>query len=154
MTTNNVNHKIYSKLVKTKNDYVGMIAYSIYKRDKLAKVKKGEDVSTFVVLKESSVELKRYREEAQEVFNNALKVIVEEKITEREEEIKNNILLLGGVKRSRFWIWHNSGAAGVIGNIYTFLISALIVYIFSSNAGWKAATDSALSFFKSILNVN
>lgn len=37
MTTN---HKIYSRLVKTKKDCVGMIAYSIYKREKLSKIKK------------------------------------------------------------------------------------------------------------------
>lgn len=97
--------------------------------------------------------MKRYREEAQDVFNSALKSIVEEKIKEREEDIKNNILLLVGVKKNKFIMWHNSGAAGVFGNIYTFLFSALLVYIFSSNDGWKAAVDSALLFFKNILNV-
>ncbi|MEB6537197.1 hypothetical protein MXM51_22060 [Pantoea stewartii] len=151
MTTN---HKIYTRLVKSKSDYVGMIAYSIYKREKLAKINKKQDVASFVALKQNNTELNRYREEAESIFSNALEILVKEKLEERNEHIKNNIHLLVGVKENKFLKWHNSGAAGIFGNIYTFILSAVIVYIFSSKEGWKAAAESAHVFFKSVLNMN
>lgn len=151
MTTN---HKIYTKLVKNKNDHIGMIAYSIYKREKLAKIKKNSDIASFISLKQNAVELDRYRKEAQEIFKNALDFSLQKELGSRNEYIKNNIhLLFDGEKKSKFISWHNSGAAGIFGNIYTFLLSAFLVYLFSSKEGWGAAVDSALVFIRKLFNI-
>ncbi|MBQ4778644.1 hypothetical protein [Pectobacterium versatile] len=153
------NHKIYTKLVENKKDIVGMIAYSIYKREKLSHISQGEEaLEAFIKVKNTSVELKRYRNEAKEIMEEILRITVDDRTNKIKESISENILSLvqfdNLTRWNKFSRWHNGGASGIFGNLYTVILSAFLVYLFSSPEGWKAARDSAVLLFKNLIGSN
>ncbi|MFL1501738.1 MULTISPECIES: hypothetical protein [unclassified Pseudomonas] len=148
-------NRIYSKLVTSKKDFVGMIAYAIYKKEKLKVSEAGQDVRAFVKLKNSSTERKRYKDEAGAMMEGLLQLTIQDQKKHIEKQISEDLASFMAGKRkgklSRFLSWHNSGAGGLIGNIYTVLVSVILVYSFASEEGWNAAKSSAIEAFTKML---
>lgn len=148
-------NRIYSKLVTSQKDFIGMIAYAIYKKEKIKRAEAGEDVKAFVKVKNNSAELKRYKKEAEELMAGLLQLTIQEQTKNIEKQISDDLASFMAGKRkgkwSRFFSWHNSGAGGLVGNIYTVLVSVILVYIFSSSDGWNSAKLSAIDAFKKLL---
>lgn len=148
-------NRIYSKLVTSQKDFVGMIAYAIYKREKIKLAEAGGDVNAFVKVKNNTAELKRYKKEAEELMEGLLQLTIQEQKKNIEKQISDDLASFMAGKRkdrwSRFFSWHNSGAGGLVGNVYTVIVSVVLVYIFSSDTGWASAKTSAIEAFKKLL---
>lgn len=148
--TKNYN-QIYEKLVKNKVDFVGMIAYSIYKHEKIAKIKNGENISEFIRLKSDKKEIERYRKESEELFN----IFIQFSIDENIKNVKNNLvteinsITLKNLPKNTpceiFINWHNSGASGIVGNLWTAIITVIFVWLFSSQKTWENTKENAVN---------
>ncbi|MBF7143270.1 MULTISPECIES: hypothetical protein [Pseudomonas] len=55
--------------MKNEKDFVGMIAYSIYKSEKRQAIKAGRSMTEFTQLKIQANEIKKYKAEAESLAN-------------------------------------------------------------------------------------
>ncbi|WP_375320615.1 hypothetical protein [Aliivibrio logei] len=147
--SNNYN-KMHEKLVKNENDFVGMIAYSIYKKEKREAVRQGDvDIEQFMKIKLQTSEIKKYRKEATELTNYFLQSAADDEIKKIKEQLVKGInsLTVKDLPSDGHWTklknWHHSGAAGVIGNFWTGVIVAIFVWLLADPTSWENAKDSA-----------
>lgn len=143
-------NKIHEKLVKSENDFEGMIAYSIYKKDKREAIKKGFDMNEFTRLKLQPNEIKRYKDEANKLVNVFLQTAIDEKIVsiraqafERFQKIAQAEMPSKTIWR-KLADWHNNGAAGIFGNFWTAMIIAAFVFFMSDSDVWQRTKDNAV----------
>ena len=143
-------NQVYEKLVKSQNDYTGMIAYCIYKNEKRKWISEGHDADEFVKLKLMTHELAKYKKAADSLLSTAYQANADVEVDKIKKSLANEMITiathsLDNSKASRFKNWHHSGAAGVFGNFYSGLIIAVLVWIFSSPESWRNALASAKS---------
>ncbi|WP_024953383.1 hypothetical protein [Cobetia crustatorum] len=143
-------NKIHEKLVINENDFEGMIAYSIYKKEKRDAIKKGFDVDEFTRLKLQANEIKKYKKEANELINIFLQTAIDEKIVSIRSQAFESFEKIAQAEMAskpiwkKFTRWHNNGAAGMFGNLWTAIIIALFVFIMSDPDDWKRTKDNAV----------
>ncbi|HDS1735205.1 hypothetical protein [Pseudomonas sp. BP8] len=151
-------NQMHEKLVRNKKDFVGMIAYSIYKTEKREAVKGGMDISAFTRIKSQQHEIKKYRAEADGLATLFLHATADEKLKGVQSRLADQInnLTLDSLPKSgmfkRLWKWHASGSAGIIGNFWTAVFVAVFVWAFSDPSIWGEAKDSALKTIASRVN--
>ena len=152
-------NQIYEKLVEKDRDFIGMIAYAIYKSEKRSHILSGQHPDNFVNIKSSPTEIKRYRKEAEDIVNNLLASFADQKIAEIKKQISEEIISIANEnlekpsKSKAVLSWHNNGASGIVGNFYTGAVVAIFVWLFSSNEAWQAAKDSALAAVKALVKL-
>lgn len=151
-------NQMHEKLVKHKKDFVGMIAYSIYKTEKREAVKRGMDIGAFTSIKIQPHEIKKYRDEADGLATLFLQTAADEKLKGVQSRLAdqiNNLTLDSLPKNGVFknlWKWHASGSAGIVGNFWTAVFVAVFVWAFSDPSIWSEAKDSALKTIASRVN--
>lgn len=150
---NNQYNFIYSKLVADKDDVLGIIAYSIYKRQKIEFIKNFEtqnnrppddnDLRHFINISNSDSQLELYRNQALELTQNFLNETIAEDIEKRELGFDSRVKAeLSKVK--------NSFVSGVfqslIGSIlFVVLVGVIIFFSWSYNQGIEQAIESAFN---------
>lgn len=88
---------IYEKLVSAPDDIVGMIAYSLYKKEKVEYVRsftkqygrapEDQDLQSFHVSSNTQARLSGYGVEAKEIAREFLEIALEEKVEEIESQL-------------------------------------------------------------------
>ncbi|VVN37097.1 hypothetical protein PS662_05229 [Pseudomonas fluorescens] len=147
-------NQMHERLVKTSEDFTGMIAYSIYKAEKREAIKNGLNIVEFTKLKLQSNEIGKYKREAEGLVNLFLQAAADEKINGVKAELAGQInrLTLDSLPKDPmykgFFKWHNSGSAGVVGNFWTAVIVAVFVWVFADSSSWNTAKDNAISSVK------
>lgn len=147
-------NQMHEKLVKTSEDFTGMIAYSIYKAEKREAIKNGLNIVEFTKIKLQSNEIGKYKREADGLINLFLQAAADEKIKGIKAELagKINKLTLDSLPKDPiykgFFRWHNSGSAGVVGNFWTAVIVAVFVWIFADSSSWNTAKENAITSVK------
>jgi len=150
-------NQMHEKLVKNKNDFAGMIAYSIYKTEKREAIKKGRDVEEFTRLKLQTNEVQKYKKEAEDLVNIFLQAAADDEIKRVKDQLTKEIgrITLQGLPSDPWYkklrSWHNGGAAGVIGNFWTGVIIAAFVWLLADPDSWRNAKDSAQQTIKNIV---
>lgn len=96
-------NQMHEKLVKTSEDFTGMIAYSIYKAEKREAIKNGLNIVEFTKLKLQSNEIGKYKREADGLVNLFLQAAADEKIKGIKAELarKINKLTLDSLPKDR-----------------------------------------------------
>ncbi|WP_152564684.1 hypothetical protein [Aeromonas veronii] len=146
-------NKMHEKLVKNNKDFVGMIAYSIYKAEKREAIRHGRSIKEFTELKNQRNEIMRYKHDAEELANIFLQTAADDEIKKIKGELADKIhnMTLDDLPKDsalvRFKKWHHNGAAGIIGNFWTAVIVAMFVYAFSDAGIWEKAKETAVSKF-------
>jgi len=130
---------IYSKLVLGDDDFVGQIAYSLYKKDKIdhienfkndnaGKEPEEDDFIHFHKFSSTESSIQSYRLKAEIILQEFLNNSLEEAVKEASNEIKTNqeLILKDVIKPIRpagFWmgVWQNALA--------TFIFSALLALV-------------------------
>jgi hypothetical protein len=148
MTNGSYNY-IYTELVKNENDILGILAYSLYKRQKIEfiqgfKNKTGNepsdaDLTTFHDISNSASQLESYRNQANQLAQNFLDITLNTQAeeldkfysTKADHEIKNS--------RPSFW----SGVAqSVVGSVaFVFVLGFLVFFAWSLNQGPKQVIE-------------
>ncbi|WP_165662356.1 hypothetical protein [Oceanimonas sp. MB9] len=142
-------NQMHEKLVKNKQDFAGMIAYSIYKAEKRDAIRRGRNVEEFTKLKLQPNEVNKYKKEAEELVNIFLQTAADEEINKVKEQLIKEVgkITVKGLPSDplykKFKSWHNNGAAGVVGNFWTGAIVAIFVWLFADPATWEKAQESA-----------
>ena len=85
-------NQMHEKLVKNKNDFSGMIAYSIYKTEKRDAIRKGRNISEFTKLKLQPNEFKKYKKEAEDLVNIFLQAAADDEIDRIKEQLSKEIV--------------------------------------------------------------
>lgn len=140
---------IYTELVKNENDILGILAYSLYKRQKIEfiqgfKHKTGNeptdaDLTPFHDISNSASQLESYRNQANQLAQNFLDITLNTQAEELDKiysakannEIKNS--------RPSFW----SGVAqSVVGSVaFVFVLGFLVFFAWSLNQGPKQVIE-------------
>lgn len=149
-------NKIHEKLVSSKNDFTGMIAYSIYKKEKKDAIKNGLDIEEFIKLKAQRNEIKKYKKEAEDLVNIFLETAADKAIEKVKDELTKKITKLtiedfpSESSYKRLLAWHNNGAAGIVGNFWTGVVIAVFIWIMAEQGAWTNAKESAFVSAKQI----
>jgi hypothetical protein len=99
------NHNIFDDMIEDDNDFVGKVAYSLYKQEKVAWVKHfnsennvyptKEEIQKFFHVPAARPEsIKRFRKEAELVVNNFINITLSEELTSYKESLKDDAVLL------------------------------------------------------------
>lgn len=151
-------NQMHEKLVKNEKDFVGMIAYSIYKSEKRQAIKAGLNMTEFTKLKIQSNEIKKYKSEAESLANIFLQAAADDKLKNVQGRLAEQIskITLNELPKEHWrkglWRWHTSGAAGVVGNFWTAVVVAIFVWMFADQASWDKAKNNAIDSASSALS--
>jgi hypothetical protein len=141
---------MHEKLVKNEKDFVGMIAYSIYKSEKRQAIKAGRSMTEFTQLKIQANEIKKYKAEAERLANIFLQAAADDKLKNVQGRLADQIskITLNELPSEHWskgvWRWHTSGGAGVVGNFWTAVIVAMFVWAFADQSSWDRAKNNAI----------
>lgn len=98
-------HNIFEDMIDDDNDFVGKVAYSLYKQEKVAWIKHFKSENTEYPTKEEIEKffhkpssrpesIKRYRKEAESVVNGFINLTLSEELTAYKETLKDDAVLL------------------------------------------------------------
>lgn len=128
-------HNIFDDIINDDNDFVGKVAYSIYKQEKVAWVKhyenehgkfpSKEDIQTFFHSPMSRKEsIERFRNEAESVVNTFVTLTLSEELSSYKEAIKDDAIILQ-IKKP-FW-------TSVFENLTVAILAATLTAVFSTS---------------------
>ncbi|MFK3943185.1 hypothetical protein ACI2KC_16110 [Pseudomonas monteilii] len=134
---------IYTELVKNEDDILGIIAYSLYKRQKIEfikafKAKHGRDptdadLSHFHEVSNSSFQLQAYRDQADKLAQDFLTISLETRAEALEQYYETKTTdAIRGYKPS-FWLGVSQGVVASI--IFVLLLGVLVIFTWSLNQG-------------------
>ncbi|EKJ5338321.1 TPA: hypothetical protein RQJ89_004203 [Vibrio vulnificus] len=132
---NNYNY-IYNQLVgDDKDNIAGIIAYSVYKRQKIEFIKENgdSDLDTFQNISRSPAQIEFYKNEAAEILQNFAVTFLEEDLEDREKFFEAEVKREVQAKTPNFW----TGVYQSILGSYGFIVSLgiLLFIVWSSKVG-------------------
>jgi ABC-type antimicrobial peptide transport system permease subunit len=159
----NYNH-IYQLLVKNDNDLVGIIAYSIYKKQKIQHIEEfkelhkkaptDDDLVPFNNISSNKTSIEGYRIKAENILEEFLNIILEKHKEDVNRYYKdNNIQILESVidklvpksKFKRFLTGVYQSAVGSI--LFVFIIAAFIMIVTAANKAKAASAFRGLEVY-------
>jgi hypothetical protein len=134
MADNNDYNKVYEKLVETDKDYVGMLAYSIYKKQKQEYIKEyrlthngdrpnQEEVKNFHSLAIQPSQLEMYRKQAKDLTQGLTNAIINSKKTDIKDFID------GHLNKKGFWPYMFGVSQNLVANIIWLIIVGIVAFI-------------------------
>ncbi|MBL0441089.1 hypothetical protein JEO77_06525 [Aeromonas veronii] len=132
---NNYNY-IYDQLVgHDKDNIAGIVAYSVYKRQKIEFIKENGDseLETFQSISRSPAQIEFYKNEAAEILQNFAVTFLEEDLKDREKYFEVAVKREVKAKTPSFW----TGVYQSIIGSYGFILSLgiLLFILWSSKVG-------------------
>jgi ATP-dependent Zn protease len=141
--------RIYDQLVESKDDFLGILAYSVYKRQKneiISRFKDQEESGLEIELKRfydlcnSDTQLSYFRTEAEQLAQNFAQAALQEQLDDYERQYDSRLKdEMRSVKPS-FWmgVW-----SSVIGSfIFVLVLGILVFFSWSLKQGPKQAIES------------
>lgn len=140
--TNDRYNYIYNKLVgHDKDNVAGIVAYSVYKRQKIEFLKEhGDDnLQTFQSLSQSSAQIEFYKNEAAEILQSFAVTFLDEDLKEREKYFEEHLKQEIKAKAPKF----STGIYQSILGSYGFILSLglLIFILWASKLGVKQVVE-------------
>lgn len=140
-------HQTFTKLVTDDKDFVGMVAYTIYKNEKLDWIAKfrekngrepnATEIEQFNLATDSELKTQYYRDLAEERVNDFIDSATIAELTEYKMRLRDDAI----VKATKKSFWQGVGEnlfAGIIGAaIVTFVQLAIWVYQVKDNPEFK-----------------
>lgn len=134
MPDNNDYNRVYEKLVESDKDYVGMLAYSIYKKQKQEFIKEyrlsnnGErpkevDIKNFHSLAIQQTQLEMYRKQATDLTQGLTNAIINSKKTDIKDFIDGH-LNNKGFKHYMFGVSQN-----LVANVLWLIVIGIVAFI-------------------------
>jgi hypothetical protein len=141
---------IYQELVNDDDDLVGMIAYALYKSEKVKYIKKITSEREEVTESEienyniaSKIRIKDYEEKALTLFTDFIDDVIDRKVKMSREVIQEAIEKTASPKG--FINWARSITQSFIGAvIYTIFISVILLIVWFNNSGEKQRTEKLI----------
>ncbi|OOV86878.1 hypothetical protein [Oceanospirillum linum] len=129
-------HNIFNDLVQGDDDFVGMVAYSVYKQEKVRWIQKHhddsgsyptpEEMQTYFYNQHSRPEsIKRYRDEAESQLNTFIQATLAEELLVYQQEIRDSEIIKN-VKTPLHKRLIEGVVAGLISTALVALISMII----------------------------
>ena len=142
---------IYDKLAQNDNDVLGHIVYSVYKKQKIAEIKRtcakqgtdcveAKNLIPFVELSQTDEQIDFYKQRADTLVNafldSYLKGELETRVKELESEYKDKYEhLAADCKRNWFYgFWQSFAASAALTVVTVLLLLSLVI----NKVGWKA----------------
>lgn len=117
-------HQTFTKLVTSDKDFVGMVAYTIYKKEKLDWIEKfrslhgdepsEHEIKQFTLASDSDLRIRQYRDLAEERVNDFIDTATIAELTEYKTRLRDDAI----VKATKKGFWQGVGeniVAGIIG---------------------------------------
>lgn len=145
------NHNlIYNKLVEDENDILGIIAYALYKRQKIEfianftkkhqKAPAAEDYARFNEFSMGELQLKSYVNEAQTLAKNFLDSSLEEEAAELEKFYKDEAEWR--IKRAKPSFWFGVWQGVVASFIFVIVVGTLVFFSWSLKQGPRQVIEN------------
>lgn len=139
---------IYQELVDNDNDLVGMIAYALYKNEKIKYIKKITEESGSISDTQidnyntsSMIRIDDYENKAINLFTEFINTIIDKKVRLSEELIKEVVEKTASPKG--FVNWARVITQNIISAfIYTVIIGSILLYVWFMNSGEKLKTEN------------
>jgi hypothetical protein len=144
------NESVYAKLVENKSDILGIIAYSLYKRQKIEYLSNIKDVEgrnatqeelkSFLSLTNSPIQLEFYKDQAAELGGIFVDEMLSEHIESMDRDFSSRVHAeLSGLKNN-FW----SGVAqSLVGSVlFILFVGTIVFFSWSLNQGVENAIES------------
>lgn len=152
MSSNKYNF-IYSKLVSDKDDVLGIIAYSIYKRQKIEFIKDFEnrigksptesDMQNFIEISNSPFQLEFYKNQSFQLVQNFLEQTLAEDIEKIEQEFDNRVHAELSKVKTNFMTGVCQSLVGSI--LFVLFLGVIVFFTWSLNQGFEKAVENAFS---------
>ncbi len=146
-------HQTFTKLVTSDTDFVGMVAYTIYKNEKLDWIAQfkaqnsnreptEDELKQFNLTTDSDLRIQQYRQMAETSVNNFVSATIVDELTQYQLRIRDDAI----VKAAQKGFWQGIGEnvlAGIIGAaIVTLFQLGIWLYQVKDNPEFKKqATD-------------
>ena len=146
-------HQTFTKLVTSDTDFVGMVAYTIYKNEKLDWIAQfktqnsnreptEDELKQFNLTTDSDLRIQQYRQMAETSVNNFVSATIVDELTQYQLAIRDDAI----VKAAKKGFWQGIGEnvlAGIIGAaIVTLFQLGIWLYQVKDNPEFKKqATD-------------
>ncbi len=131
------NHRIFDQIIEDDNDFVGMVAYSIYKQEKIKWIKlqheksgaypTSEEIDKYFHNFASSDDvLKRYRTQAEDIVNRFTQVSLLEELSEYKNQVRDEAIINlvdSKISKTKFRAIVENVIAGLIASAITVLFS-------------------------------
>lgn len=152
---------IYNYLVNEDSGLVGMIAYALYKGEKIEYCKKIteskgkvdiEDIQNFHIA--AHIRKDEYYERAVTLFRDLTNVLIENKIKEEKTLIETMIKKVVSPKGVTSWL-RNITQSVIASLVYTIVVFGILLCIWFYNSGQKEKTSSQIkNMAKSTLHIS
>lgn len=141
-------HQTFTKLVTSDTDFVGMVAYTIYKNEKLDWIEQFKaqnsnreptdiELKQFNLTTDSDLRIQQYRQMAETSVNNFVRETISDELTRYQLIVRDDAI----VKAAKKGVWQGIGEnviAGIIGaGIVTLFQLALWFYQIKDNPEFK-----------------
>lgn len=140
---------IYSRLVEDENDLLGIIAYSIYKREKIEYIKRikseenrepsQEEMNHFWRTSNLQSSIDSYKLKAENISKEFGRQLLEGRTGEIEQEYKNK--LIAKVESFRHPFWNGVLQNFIASLLFIFLIGAIVFTSWSVKYGLKNVAE-------------
>jgi hypothetical protein len=142
-------NRIYDRLVENKNDFLGILAYSVYKRQKNAVIARFAEsdketleveLRRFYDLCNTDTQLSYFRAEANDLAQNFTQATLKEVIDDHEKEYDSRLRAELQNLRPSFWtsVW-----SGVVSSfIFVLILGILVFFSWSLKQGPRQAIES------------
>lgn len=150
---NNRYNFIYSKLVADKDDVLGIIAYSIYKRQKIEFIKDFEsrtgtsptelDMQNFIEISNSPFQLEFYKNQSFQLMQNFLEQTLAEDVEKIEQEFDSRVHAELSKVKSSFMTGVFQSLVGSI--LFVLFLGIVVFFTWSLNQGFEKAVENAFS---------
>lgn len=148
-------HQTFSKLVTDNKDFVGMVAYTIYKKEKLDWIAQfkaknsnreptGDELRQFNLTTDSDLRVQQYRQMAETSVNNFVRETIADELTQYQLVVRDDAI----VKAAKKGFWQGIGEnvlAGIIGaGIVTIFQLGIWLYQVKDNPEFKKQAEQQI----------
>lgn len=154
-------HRMYSNIVQSDDDIIGLVAYGLYKKHKIEffnKVRKDKggaepsesEIAAFIQAASTESQIKTYRDQAERILMDVVANVTEEQIQQTSREMLESYetKIRDAVKKETP-SWYNTVLLNIVG---TFAFSLIITLIFVIGNFSERSTKIIADKVVSILN--
>ncbi|HBC3583507.1 TPA: hypothetical protein KDZ67_004621 [Vibrio parahaemolyticus] len=149
-------NQTFEKLVKDSNDYIGMVAYCLYKKELSKHLDQGKSKQSFLEVNDSIQARKRYRSEANGLLTNFIEISIDEHIDKIKEPLTQQILEISretletSTDWERFKRWHKSGLAGFVPTFWKGIAIGILLIVLSFNETWTKLLETFQNYLTNL----